>query len=149
MSKSNATENALLLLIFNAVTWNDIAQNDASSPLTDLYVALHTADPGETGTAVTNETAYTSYARVAIARSGAGFTVTANSVSPAANIDFPSCTGSPAGGVSRSSSRSRAAELPARISIRSPTMRCRASTTRRTSTHCRAIRPSGPRARAV
>lgn len=26
MSKGNTTENSLLLLIFNATTWNDIAQ---------------------------------------------------------------------------------------------------------------------------
>jgi hypothetical protein len=28
-----------------------------------------------------------------VARSGAGWTITGNSVSPAANIDFPACTG--------------------------------------------------------
>jgi hypothetical protein len=93
VSKSNSLENSLLLLLFNGTTIANIADNAASSPLASLYVSLHTADPGETGTAVTNETAYTSYARVAVTRSGAGWTVTANSVSPAANIDFPACTG--------------------------------------------------------
>jgi len=58
-----------------------------------LYVSLHTADPGEAGDQTTNEIAYTSYARVAVARSGAGWTVTANSVSPAADITFPAGTG--------------------------------------------------------
>jgi hypothetical protein len=57
-------------------------------------VSLHTGDPGEAGNQTTSETAYTSYARVAVARSGSGFTVTGNSVSPAANVDFPECTGS-------------------------------------------------------
>lgn len=93
MSKSNSLENSLLLLLFNATPISNIADNAASSPLTNLYASLHTADPGEAGSQTTNETSYTSYARVAVARSGSGWTVTANSVSPAANIDFPQCTG--------------------------------------------------------
>jgi hypothetical protein len=60
-------------------------------------VALHTADPGEAGTQATSETAYTGYARVAVARTSGGWTVTNNSVSPAANIDFGECTASPGG----------------------------------------------------
>lgn len=93
MSKSNTCENSLLLLLFNATTFADLAENDTTSPATNLYVSLHTADPGETGTQATNEIAYTSYARVAVARTAGGWTVTANSVSPAANIDFPAGTG--------------------------------------------------------
>ena len=93
MSKSNALETAWLELFFKTTTMTGIADNTATSPLTNLYVSLHTADPGEAGTAVTSETSYTSYARVAVARSGSGWTVSANSVSPAANIDFPACTG--------------------------------------------------------
>jgi hypothetical protein len=93
MSKSNTLENSLLLLLFNGTTIANLADNAASSPLTNLYVSLHTADPGETGTAVTNETSYTSYARVAVARTSGGWTVTNNSVSPVANVDFPACTG--------------------------------------------------------
>lgn len=93
MSKGNTFENDILKLIFNATAIANIADNAASSPLTNLYVSLHTADPGETGDQTTSETAYTSYARVAVARSGSGWTVTANSVSPVANIDFPACTG--------------------------------------------------------
>lgn len=96
MSKSNSLENSLLLHIFNN---SDIANvGDAtglrgSTTAGSLYVSLHTADPGEAGSQTTSECAYTSYARVAVARSGAGWTVTNNSVSPAANIDFPACTG--------------------------------------------------------
>lgn len=95
MSKGNNTENNILLLIFNATTWNDIAQNDTTSPAANLSVALHTADPGEAGTQLTNETAYTGYARVNVARTAGGWTVTGNSVSPTANIDFGECTASP------------------------------------------------------
>lgn len=93
MSKANTFENDLLKLIFTATAMANIADNASSSPLTNLYVSLHTADPGEAGDQTTNEIAYTSYARVAVARTAGGFTVTANSVSPAANVDFPAGTG--------------------------------------------------------
>lgn len=92
MSFSNATENSILLLLYNATTWANVAENASSSPITDIFVSGHTADPGEAGTQSTNECAYGSYARVAVARSGAGWTVTNNSVSPAAAIDFPAAT---------------------------------------------------------
>jgi hypothetical protein len=93
MSKGNTFENDLLKLIFQAAAIADLAENDSSSPATNLYFSLHTADPGEAGDQTTSETNYTSYARVAVVRSAVGFTVTANSVSPAANVDFPACTG--------------------------------------------------------
>lgn len=96
MSKSNQFETDLLLLIFNNTNIANIGDATGlrgSSTAGSLYVALHTADPGEAGTATTNETAYTSYARVAVARSGAGWTVSGNAVSNAAAITFPACTG--------------------------------------------------------
>ena len=92
MSKGNTYENDWLRLVFNAVAIANMADNAATSPLTNLYVSLHTADPGEAGDQTTSETSYTSYARVAVARTAGGWTVTANSVSPVANIDFPQCT---------------------------------------------------------
>jgi hypothetical protein len=85
MSKGNTFESDLLALIFNATAIADLADNDASSPLTHLQVALHTADPGEGGSQTTSEIAYTGYARVAVIRTSAGWTVTGNSVSPTAN----------------------------------------------------------------
>lgn len=93
MSKSNALETALLELVFKATTFDGIAENDTTSPNTNLYVSLHTADPGEAGTQATNEAAYTSYARVAVARSGSGWTVSGNTVTNAALVQFPQCTG--------------------------------------------------------
>jgi hypothetical protein len=93
MSKSNAFENSLLKLIFNATAIANLADNAATSPLTNLYVSLHTADPGEAGDQSTSEATYTGYARVAVARTTGGWTVTNNSVSPVANIDFANCTG--------------------------------------------------------
>jgi hypothetical protein len=95
VSKGDTFENDVLKLIFNAVAIADMAENDSSSPTTNLTVALHTADPGEGGTQSTNETAYTGYARVNVARTAGGWTVTGNSVSPVANIDFGECSASP------------------------------------------------------
>lgn len=93
MSKGDTFENDWLKLIFQATAIANIADNAAASPLTSLYVSLHTADPGEAGSQTTNETTYTSYARVAVARTAGGWTVTGNSVSPVATINFPACTG--------------------------------------------------------
>ena len=96
MSKSNSFENSLLLLLFNNTDIENIGdaaglQNSAVAG--SLYLALHTGDPGEAGDQTTNECAYTSYDRVAVARSGAGWTVAGNSVSNAALAQFPECTG--------------------------------------------------------
>jgi hypothetical protein len=91
MSKSNAAENKLLLLLFNATAWADLAENDASSPATSLYVSLHTSDPGEAGAMNTNEAAYTNYARVAVARTSGGWTVSTNTATNAAEVAFPEC----------------------------------------------------------
>lgn len=99
MSKGDTYENDWLKLIFNGTAIADLADNDATSPLTNLYVALHTADPGEAGNQTTSEAAYTGYARVAVARTTGGWTVTANSVSPVANIDFGECTAVPGGAI--------------------------------------------------
>ena len=93
MSKGNTFENDLMKLIFNGTAIADIAENDSSGPLTNLYVSLHTADPGEAGSQTTSEATYTSYARVAVARTSGGWTVTNNSVSPVADITFPAATG--------------------------------------------------------
>jgi hypothetical protein len=99
MSKGNTFETDILALIFNATAIADLAENDSTSPATTLTVALHTADPGETGTQATSETAYTGYARVAVNRNSGGWTVASGSVSPAANIDFGECTASPGGAI--------------------------------------------------
>ena len=96
MSKSNSFENSLLLLLFNntdIANIGDAAGLQNSAVAGSLYLALHTGDPGEAGDKTTNECAYTSYDRVAVARSGAGWTVAGNSVSNAALAQFPECTG--------------------------------------------------------
>lgn len=92
MTISDTTENAILDLVFTAVAWANYADNAASSPQTNIHVGLHTADPGDTGTMSTSEAAYGSYARQNVARSTSGWTVSAGSCSPDANIDFPQAT---------------------------------------------------------
>lgn len=97
--KGATFDNDLLKLIFNAVAIANIADNAASSPLTNLYVALHTADPTAAGAQNASECAYTGYARVAVVRTSSGWTITTNSVSPNSNITFGNCSasaGSPA-----------------------------------------------------
>jgi len=93
-SFTDGTESALLKLLFNATAWANVADNAAGSPLTNLYVSLHNADPGEGGSQTTNETAYTNYARQAVARTSGGWTVSGTDptqVVNAAIINFPQC----------------------------------------------------------
>ena len=86
MSKSNATETAILSYIFTAVapSW---------AAATDLDIHLHTADPGEAGTSATSEATYTSYAAVTVARNATDWTVSGNTVTNDNLIQFPQCTG--------------------------------------------------------
>lgn len=96
MSASDAFENSILLLIFDNTDFANIGdagglRNSVSAG--SLYISLHTADPTDAGDQESSECAYTSYARVAVARSGAGWTVSGNQVSNAAAINFPAATG--------------------------------------------------------
>ena len=96
MSKSNAFETALLGLLFeNTAIANlgDAGGLRASATAGSLYFSLHTADPGEAGDQTTSECTYTSYARVAVARSSAGWTVTGNAVAVDADVVFPAGSG--------------------------------------------------------
>lgn len=85
MSKGNTAENDVLALLFNAtaLTWTANA---------NLFVSLHTADPGEAGSQTTSECAYGSYARQTVARTAGGWTVAGNTSSNTAVISFPECT---------------------------------------------------------
>ena len=94
MTMGNVFENDLLALIFNATAIANLADNASASPITNIEVSLHTADPGEAGNQATSEIGYVGYARVAVARTTGGWDVpAAGSTSPAANIDFPAGTG--------------------------------------------------------
>jgi len=95
MSMSNASETNLLLLLFNNTDWANVGdasglQNSATAG--SFYVALHSSDPGDAGNQTTNEVAYTGYARVAVARSAGGWTVSGDQVSNTATVQFGECT---------------------------------------------------------
>jgi hypothetical protein len=98
MSKSDAWENDILLHVFqNASVANlgDAGGIRGSVTAGSLYVSLHTADPGEAGNQGTSETSYTGYARVAVARSSAGWTVAGTAPTKATNaalVAFGACT---------------------------------------------------------
>jgi hypothetical protein len=96
MSLTNEAENLLVLLLFQNANWANIGDATGlrgSTTAGSFFISLHTADPGETGDQTTSEAAYTSYARVAVARSSGGFTVAADTASNAAAVNFPACTG--------------------------------------------------------
>lgn len=95
MSKGNTFENEFLQLILNNVDIADIGdaggiQNSATAG--SLYIALHTGDPGEAGTASTSEATYTGYGRVAVARTVGGWTVSGATGSNTAQVAFGECT---------------------------------------------------------
>ena len=94
--KGNTFEQDILKLIFQAVNISLLADNTVTTPLTNLYVALHTADPTEAGDQTSSEIAYTNYARVAVARTSGGWTVASvdaggSTVKNAAAVSFPAC----------------------------------------------------------
>jgi len=96
MSMTNAAEANLLNLLFLNVDWANIGdaaglQNSAAAG--SFYISLHTADPGESGTQSTNEISYTGYARVAVNRTAGGWTLTSQTISNTALVQFGQCTG--------------------------------------------------------
>jgi hypothetical protein len=103
MSKSDVLEGQILDLLFNGTAIPNLAVNTAASPATTLTIALHTADPGETGIQTTNETAYTGYARVTVARTSGGWVRTGSSMSPVSSIDFGECTALPGATITHAS----------------------------------------------
>lgn len=98
MTATNAFETALLNLYFLNTDHANIGdaaglQNSAAAGV--FYISLHTGDPGEAGDQTTSETAYGSYARQSVARTGAGWTVSGSNVSNAAVITFPTASSGP------------------------------------------------------
>lgn len=89
MGVSTAFVTVLHGLLFNATAIADVAEDDTSSPITDIYVSLHTESPGDAGNQATAEIGYTGYARVAVPRDASGWTPSGRSVVPVASIEFP------------------------------------------------------------
>ena len=94
MPKSTSACESILALIFNATTWDYFAENDSSSPSTNLYLSLHTATPGVGGAQTTDEADYTGYARLAVARTTAGWIApTGSATENTALAQFVECSG--------------------------------------------------------
>ena len=96
MSATNVFENGLLSLIFENANYANVGDATGlrgSSVAGSFHVSLHTADPGETGSQTTSAAAYTDYARVAVARSTAGWTVASGVADNDAVIAFPQASG--------------------------------------------------------
>jgi len=91
--KGNNCSINFLKLVYQAVAWANVADNAASSPLTSLYVSLHTADPTASGNQQSSEAAYTSYARVAVVRTSSGWSIAGETITNVNAITFPACTG--------------------------------------------------------
>jgi hypothetical protein len=85
MSKSDAYESDLQKFTFNETAVTGITST--------LYVSLHTADPTDAGSQTSSECAYTSYARVAVARTSGEWVESNGTVNPVNPITFPTATG--------------------------------------------------------
>jgi hypothetical protein len=92
--KNNTYAQLVLEAIFQA-TFTAISGllANASSPDTNLYVSLHTATLSATSAQNTSEAAYTGYARVAVARTSSGWSISSETISNVAAVTFPACTG--------------------------------------------------------
>lgn len=94
MSATDVLENGILSLLFENANYANVGDATGlrgSTTAGVFYISLHTADPGETGDQTTNESAYTNYARVSVARSTAGWSVAAGVADNDAAITFPLC----------------------------------------------------------
>ncbi len=90
--KGSTFDNDILKLILNAIPIANIADNAASSPLTQLYLSLHTADPGAGGSQNSNEATYPGYTRMPVPRTSSGFTISGATATLTSAVVFPSCT---------------------------------------------------------
>lgn len=96
MSMTNVAENGTLSLWFENANYANVGDATGlrgSSTAGVFYVSLHTANPNETGSQNTTEAGYTSYARVSVARSTAGWTVASGVADNDAAITFPAAAG--------------------------------------------------------
>ncbi len=95
-SWSNSGETSVWDLVFQNTNFAQAPVIQGSSSAGSFYISLHTANPGQTGSQTTSEAGYTSYARVAVARSSGGWTISGNNPINAVNaaaITFPAATG--------------------------------------------------------
>jgi len=98
VSLGDTAESDLLVLLFQNVAWANVGDATglrATTTAGSFYVSLHTATLTDTAAQNTSEAAYGSYARVAVARSSAGWTKSGTSPTQVANTSattYPACT---------------------------------------------------------
>lgn len=95
MSATNVMEGGLLSLIFENANYANVGDATGlrgSSTAGSFYISLHETSAGETGDQTTNEGNYGAYARQAVARSTAGWSVASGVADNDAQITFPVCT---------------------------------------------------------
>lgn len=88
MSTATDTANAIQNLIYRAVAWADMAQDDGSSPATTIDVALHIAAPS-TSSQSSNEVTvgqWNTYARKSITRNTSEWDAAANGMIQNTNL---------------------------------------------------------------
>lgn len=97
MTATNLFEDDILDLLFTNVAAPNVGDASGLQPSStagSFYISVHTGTLLDTHTAQTQfEAAYTSYARVAVARSTAQWTVASGTVDNDNAITFPAATG--------------------------------------------------------
>lgn len=92
MPKATAICNSICNLMYRATAWANVADNAASSPLTNVVVHLHTATlTAATGLQSENQATYTNYAGQNVARSTGWTAASGGSTNNAALLQFPQC----------------------------------------------------------
>lgn len=97
MALGNTAESDVLKLLFQNTNWANLGDATGlrgSTTAGSFFVSLHTASVGSAGNQTTNETSYTNYARQAVARSSAGWTISGSAPTQSANaaaVTFPQC----------------------------------------------------------
>jgi hypothetical protein len=90
--KTNTHESDLLLAVFNKIYPTAFGGTWTADTVGSLRLSLHTADPGPTGTQLTSECAYGSYARLLVAPLAANFPVTSGVAENLNALSFPNCS---------------------------------------------------------
>lgn len=98
MSLSDTAESDWLKLLFQNTSWANVGNAGGilqSSVAGSFYIGLSTGTLTDTSTQTSTEAAYTGYARVAVARSSGGWTLSGTSPTQVANagaVTFGACT---------------------------------------------------------
>lgn len=85
--------NDMLKLILHQVAIAGIADVPAVGKLNNLWLGLHTADPGPAGTQETSAVVYTGYARKSVGFGPSVWAITGDKANPVARIEFAEMTG--------------------------------------------------------